>query len=104
MLLPKQSARLAQKVAEVHVQTLAVTEVWVDTISMEHNLGYALLNDLKVLGPSVETGRWAEMRKRDRKKSQARNTNCSVLFELHTSCYPEGLSIANVAHPISICV
>lgn len=57
MLQPTQSAPLAQKVAEVHVQTLPVTEVWVGATTVKHNLRYTLLNDLKVLGPSVETGR-----------------------------------------------
>lgn len=49
--------RLAQEVAEVHIQALAVTEVWVSATSVEHNLRYTLLNDLKVLGPESQDKR-----------------------------------------------
>lgn len=36
--------------AEVNVQALAVTEVRVGAAAVQHNLGDALVNDLKVLG------------------------------------------------------
>lgn len=37
--------------AEVNIQTLAVTEVWVGATAVQHNLRDTLVNDLKVLGP-----------------------------------------------------
>lgn len=40
--------------AEVHIQALAVTEVWVSATAVEHNLRHTLLNDLEVLRPESQ--------------------------------------------------
>lgn len=40
--------------AEVHVQALAVAEVWVGAAAVQHDLRHALLDDLEVLGPESQ--------------------------------------------------
>ena len=40
--------------AEVHIEALAVTEVWVSATAVEHDLRHTLLNDLKVLRPESQ--------------------------------------------------
>lgn len=46
---------LADEMAEIHVETFPITEVWIRSAAMKDNLRHALLNDLEVLRPESDT-------------------------------------------------
>lgn len=59
--------------AEVNIEALAVTEVWVGATTVEHDLRHTLLDDLKVLRPESQE-------KRDGKEKTERGKNTSFYF------------------------